>query len=70
MLWQRYMYGAHWKHHGKLYYDEFAARSHDDATDYFNHNKRDDVTLVRVEKVRPILVSGDTPIHRLRPSAN
>ena len=70
MLWQRYMYGAHWKHHDKLYYDEFAAKSKDDAAEYFNHYKRDDVTLVRLERVRPIMVCGDTPIQRLRPSAN
>jgi len=64
------MYGAHWSHHGKLYYDEFPANSKDDAAEYFNDQKRDDVTLVRVEKVRPITVCGDTPIYRLRPSAN
>jgi hypothetical protein len=70
MLWQRYMYGAHWRHHDKLYYDEFPANSKDDAAEYFNDQKRDDVTLVRLERVRPIMVCGDTPIHRLRPSAN
>lgn len=52
-MWQRYIFGAHWKHQGKLYYDEFPADSKDDAAEYFNDHKRDDVTLVRVERVRP-----------------
>ena len=70
MLWQRYMYGAHWKHHDKVYYDEFPANSKDDAAEYFNHCKRDDVTLVRVEKVRPIMACADMSIHQIRPTAN
>jgi hypothetical protein len=52
-MWQRYIFGVHWKHQGKLYYDEFPADSKDDATEYFNHHKRDDVNMVRVERVRP-----------------
>ena len=36
-----------------MYYDEFPADSKKDAAEYFNCHKRDDVTLVRVEKVRP-----------------
>ncbi|HEX3624232.1 MAG TPA: hypothetical protein VH280_02295 [Verrucomicrobiae bacterium] len=52
-MWQRYIFGVHWRHEGTLYYDEFPADSKADAADYFNYHKRDDVTLVRVEKVRP-----------------
>lgn len=36
-----------------MYYDEFPADSKDDAAEYFNYHKRDDVTLVRVVRVRP-----------------
>ena len=36
-----------------MYYDEFPADSEKDAAEYFNYHKRDDVTLVRVVKVRP-----------------
>jgi hypothetical protein len=52
-MWQRYIYGAHWTHQGRLYYDEFPADSRGDAAEYFDEHKRDDVTLVRVERVRP-----------------
>jgi hypothetical protein len=51
-MWRRYIFGVYWKHEGKTYYDEFPADSKDDAADYFNYHKRDDVNLVRVEKVR------------------
>jgi hypothetical protein len=36
-----------------MYYDEVPAVSMVEATDYFIDNKRDDVTLVRVEEVGP-----------------
>ncbi|HTV39729.1 MAG TPA: hypothetical protein VMF08_04080 [Candidatus Sulfotelmatobacter sp.] len=52
-MWQRYIFGVHWEHEGKMYYDEFPADSKEDAAEYFNYHKRDDVTLVRVVKVRP-----------------
>jgi hypothetical protein len=52
-MWQTYIFGMHWSHEGKMYYDEIPAESIDEAADYFNHHKRDDVTLVRVEVVRP-----------------
>jgi hypothetical protein len=52
-MWQNYIFGMHWKHQGKMYYDELSAESEDAAALYFNHNCRDDVTLVRVELVRP-----------------
>jgi hypothetical protein len=51
-MWQNYIFGAYWKHEGRTYYDEFPADSKAGAEEYFNYHKRDDVTLVRVEKVR------------------
>jgi len=43
----------HWKHGGKMYYDELPAESMEEAADYFIDQKRDDVSLVRVELVGP-----------------
>ena len=51
-MWQTYIWGMHWRHGGKMYYDELPAGSMVEAADYFIDHKRDDVTLVRVEKVR------------------
>jgi hypothetical protein len=52
-MWQNYIFGMHWKHRDKMYYDELSAESQDDAAGYFIDNMRDDVALVRVELVRP-----------------
>jgi hypothetical protein len=52
-MWQNYVFGMHWKHQGKMYYDELSAESQDDAAGYFIDHMRDDVALVRVELVRP-----------------
>jgi len=52
-MWQTFIFGMHWKHEGKLYYDELPAESMVEATDYFNDHKREDVALVRVELVGP-----------------
>jgi hypothetical protein len=52
-MWQSYIYGMHWKHDGKMYYDEIPAESKDEAAEYFIDHKRDDVSLVRVELVGP-----------------
>jgi len=62
-MWQTYIFGMHWSHDGKMYYDEIPAESADGATDYFNHHKRDDVTLVRVEVVRPDENGVREPVH-------
>lgn len=70
MLWQRYIYGAHWRHHGKVYYDEFPANSKDDAAEYFNCHKRDDVTLVWLERLRPTTAQGDPQDLGFRSVAN
>lgn len=43
----------HWKHEGKMYYDELPAESKDEAAEYFIDHMRDDVMLVRVELVGP-----------------
>ena len=52
-MWQSYIFGMHWKHEGKVYYDELPAESKVAAVDFFNDYKRDDVSLVRVELVGP-----------------
>lgn len=52
-MWQTYIFGMYWSHEGKMYYDELPAESITEAIDYFNHHKRDDVTLVKVEVVGP-----------------
>jgi hypothetical protein len=52
-MWQSFIFGAHWMHEGKLYYDEFSAESKEEATEYFMDHKRDDVTLVRIDLIRP-----------------
>jgi hypothetical protein len=52
-MWQSYIFGMHWKHGGKLYYDELTAESQEEAAGYFIDHCRDDVTLVRVELVGP-----------------
>lgn len=52
-MWQTYIFGMHWQHGGKLYYDELPAESIVEAANYFIDHKRDDVTLVRVELVGP-----------------
>ena len=53
IMWQNYIFWLHWKHDGKLYYDELPAESKDEAAEYFIDHCRDDVSLVRVELVRP-----------------
>src|SRR5581483_1879879 len=52
-MWQTFIFGVHWSHEGKMYYDELPAGSKEEAAQYFNEHKRSDVTLVRVELVGP-----------------
>ncbi len=52
-MWLSYIYGVHWEHDGKMYYDEMPAESQEAAAEYFIDHKRDDVALVRVEYVGP-----------------
>jgi len=52
-MWQTFIFGMHWMHGGKMYYDELPATSKAAAADYFIDHKRDDVTLIRVELVGP-----------------
>lgn len=52
-MWQNYIFGMHWRHGGKMYYDELSAESKEEAAGYFIDHKRDDVDLVRVEVVGP-----------------
>ena len=52
-MWQTFIFGMHWKHGGKMYYDELSAASKEEAAEYFIDHKRDDVSLVRVELIGP-----------------
>ena len=52
-MWQTYIFGMHWRHQGKMYYDELTASSQDEAAGHFIDRCRDDVSLVRVEVVGP-----------------
>jgi hypothetical protein len=52
-MWQNYIFGMHWRHQGRMYYDELPAGSEEESADYFIDHKREDVTLVRVEVVGP-----------------
>jgi hypothetical protein len=52
-MWQGYIFGVHWSHEGKMYYDELPADSKEAAAGYFIGHKRDDVSLIRVEMVGP-----------------
>jgi hypothetical protein len=52
-MWQMYVFGMHWRHEGKMYYDELTAGSAAEAAEYFEDHKRPDVTLVRVELIGP-----------------
>jgi hypothetical protein len=52
-MWQSYIYGMHWRHEGKMYYDEVVADTKEEAIEYFIEHKRGDVTLVRVELIGP-----------------
>lgn len=50
---ERFIFGMHWRHAGKMYYDELPADTKEEAAEYFIDHKRDDVSLVRVELVGP-----------------
>ena len=52
-MWTTYVWGMHWKHGGKMYYDELSAGSMEEAAEYFIAHKRDDIDLMRVELVGP-----------------
>jgi len=52
-MWLTQIFGMHWKHGGKMYYDELPAASIVEATDYFIDHKRDDIALIRVELLGP-----------------
>ena len=72
LMWQSYIFGMHWKHDGKMYYDELPAESKEEAAGYFIDHKRDDVAWVRVELVGPneggvreFAVSPDRPFSPL-----
>ena len=52
-MWQQFIFGLHWQHGGKPYYDELSAGSEAEAAAYFIDHKRDDVDLVRVELIGP-----------------
>jgi hypothetical protein len=50
---ETYIFGMHWRHRRAVFYDEVSATSTEDARDYFNQHKRDDVALIRVELIGP-----------------
>jgi hypothetical protein len=52
-MWQTFIFGMHWMHGGRTYYDELSSGSKEEAAEYFSDHKRDDVTLIRVELVGP-----------------
>jgi len=52
-MWQTFIFGMHWKHDGKMYYDELPAGSQEEAAEYFINHMRDDISLVRVVLVGP-----------------
>lgn len=52
-MWQSCIFGMHWEHDGKMYYDEIPAESKEEAAEYFIDHKRDDVSLIRVAYVSP-----------------
>jgi hypothetical protein len=52
-MWQTFIFGVYWSHEGKRYYDELSADSKEEAAEYFNNHKRDDVTLLRVVLIGP-----------------
>jgi len=52
-MWQQFIFGMHWMHEAKMYYDELSADSREAAAEYFIEHKRDDVSLVKVELIGP-----------------
>ncbi len=50
---ETYIFGMHWMHRRAMFYDEVSAASTDEAREYFNRHKRDDVALIRVELIGP-----------------
>jgi hypothetical protein len=52
-MWQTFLFGMHRMHGGKMYYDELVAETKEEAAEYFNEHKRDDVKLMRVDLIGP-----------------
>ena len=50
---ETFRFRMHWMHKSKVYIDELSAGSTTEAVDYFNDNKRSDVSLARVELIGP-----------------
>lgn len=63
VMWKTYIWGMHWSHGGKFYYDELPAGSMQEAAEYFIDHKRDDVSLLRVELVGPDEPGTRQPAH-------
>jgi hypothetical protein len=70
-MWQTFIFGMHWKHQGEMYYDEITAGSKEEALEYFNSHKRDDIFLVRIELIGPddsgVRESASAPIPPIGP---
>ena len=50
---EMFKYHVHWKHENKMYVDELSGASVTEVADYFNDNKRPNISLIRVELVGP-----------------
>jgi hypothetical protein len=50
---ESFKFRVHWMYKDKVYFDEFCAASEREAAQYFNDNKRSDVSLVRVVYLGP-----------------
>jgi hypothetical protein len=65
-MWQNYIFGMHWRHGEKMYYDELSAGSQEEAAGYFIDHKRDDVALIKVELIGPDDCGSREPAHSPR----
>jgi hypothetical protein len=66
-MWQNDIFGMHWQHQDKMYYDELSAESQDEAADYFIDHMRDDISLARVELVGHGMRAGSCLYHGWEP---
>jgi hypothetical protein len=61
---ETYTFGIHWMHRTALFYDEVSAASTEEAREYFNRHKRDDVALIRVDQLNPAGLYGQSAQNR------
>jgi len=63
---EMFKFRVHWMYKGRVYFDEFCAASESHAAQYFNDNKRSDISLVRVVYIGPD--DGGIGVRELVPS--